>query len=119
MNEWPGAWSSDWTFYDGTVAHKCSECPEYGPCPRQGFVYKDIVDVFPPVEHICRVYWGSHGCALERGHKEPCVCDCCRCKPHDETSHEREGCVAAPPYYGPDTKFYGEDVKDRGLPGRD
>ena len=51
------------------------------------------------MEHCCRVYWGSHGCHLERGHDGPHLCD--------------EDCsVGAPPYYGPDvvTRFYGEDA---------
>ena len=64
----------------------------------------------------CRVYWGSHGCQLPRGHDGPCECGCCECDPHDEDSHEREGCVAKWPYYGPETWFYGEDVASRGLP---
>lgn len=51
----------------------------------------------------CRVYWGSHGCARPLGHEGDHWCDCCECDNHPE-----EGCVAGPPYYGPDTRFYGE-----------
>jgi hypothetical protein len=65
---------------------------------------------------IADVNWGSHGCMSERGHDGDCWCDCCGCEPHDEASLERYGCVAGPPYYGADTKFYGDDVKARGLP---
>lgn len=27
------------------------------------------------VERRCRVYWGSHGCQLDRGHEGPHRCD--------------------------------------------
>ena len=59
----------------------------------------------------CRVHWGTHGCCLRRGHHpgSPHVCACCACKDHDG-DHEENGCVACPPYYGPETKFYGEDA---------
>lgn len=63
-------------------------------------------------DNECRVYWGSHGCDLPRGHdpvKQPHACDCCECRDHDR-DHEAEGCVALPPYYGPGTKFVGEDA---------
>lgn len=60
----------------------------------------------------CRVYWGSHGCDLERGHDGHCECCCC-C----DGEHEGGGsCVGMHPYYGPETRFYGEDVGARGLP---
>jgi hypothetical protein len=63
----------------------------------------------------CRVYWGSHGCRLERGHGGPHLCGCA-----DEagvdlvTRRHADGSlnVGAPPYYGPDTNFYGEDATD-------
>lgn len=55
----------------------------------------------------CRVYWGSHGCERPRGHDGDHWCDCCECADHPD---EDEGCVAGPPYYGPETRFYGEDV---------
>lgn len=61
-----------------------------------------------------RVYWGSHGCARPVGHDGPCWCDCCECEDH-EAEHEDEGCVAGPPYYGPQTHFYGEDVPGRNV----
>ena len=63
----------------------------------------------------CRVYWGSHGCHLEREHDGDCECDCCDCDPHVAGT----GCVGKAPYYGPDTRFYGEDFEARGLPGHD
>jgi hypothetical protein len=61
----------------------------------------------------CRVYWGSHGCKLPRGHEGPHVCDCCDCDDHErDHDHGDWICVAAPPYYGADTRFYGEDAAD-------
>lgn len=56
----------------------------------------------------CRVYWGSHACALERGHDGPHLCSCADIPPE-------HGGVGGPPYYGPGTRFYGEDT---GLPVR-
>lgn len=65
----------------------------------------------------CRVYWGSHGCRFGRGHTGDCECDCCECPDHPHHPEEGEwACVAKPPYYGPETKFYGEDAAGRGLP---
>ncbi len=63
----------------------------------------------------CRVYWGSHGCQLNRGHDGVCVCDD-SCRP--DADEIADGMIDAgrPPYYGPDTVFYGEDAADRGLP---
>jgi hypothetical protein len=58
----------------------------------------------------CRVYWGSHGCDLTRGHEGHCVCRSCY-DPKDT-----EGYVGVWPYYGPETQFYGEDAAARGLP---
>lgn len=57
---------------------------------------------------LCRVYWGSHGCDLPKGHhlgEGPdrfCRCDCV-----DSASELGDGGVL---YYGPDTRLYGEDV---------
>lgn len=59
----------------------------------------------------CQVYWGSHGCMFAEGHDGPCVCACCEC---DGPTCEPE-CVARPPYYGPDTRFYGEGAVRLGL----
>lgn len=64
----------------------------------------------------CRVYWGSHGCKHPRGHSPdiPHACDCCElcgCGP-DQCE---PGCVAKPPYYGADTRFYGEDAEALGM----
>jgi hypothetical protein len=113
-------WSMDGVRGDGTVVHTCSQCPGDRPCPRQMAIPKDITRgtaaSLVPLTAYCDVNWGSHGCMRERGHDGDCWCDCCECDPHDETSLERYGCVAGPPYYGTDTKFYGDDVKARGLP---
>lgn len=63
---------------------------------------------------LCRVYWGTHACCHERGHDGPHECDCCECEDH-AANHEHQDengewvCVAKPPYYGPQTTFYGED----------
>ncbi len=68
----------------------------------------------------CRVYWGSHGCDLERGHEGDCECLCCDCPPGHhpwiDWPSEHVLCVAKAPYYGAETRFYGEDVRERGLP---
>jgi hypothetical protein len=71
-----------------------------------------------PPEGFCRVYWGSHGCDLERGHVErdgtPHDCGCCECVNHPDPDPDNPGnapsCVATAPYYGPETRFYGEDA---------
>ncbi len=59
-------------------------------------------------DQICRVYWGSHGCHLPRGHDGPHLCDCADW-PDWQTDDEADN-VGTPPYYGPNTRFYGEDV---------
>ena len=62
----------------------------------------------------CRVYWGSHGCDLPRGHAgDGHDCGCCECQNHPDPD---SGCVAKPPYYGPETRFYGEEAVALGLP---
>lgn len=63
----------------------------------------------------CHVYWGSHGCHRPAGHGPdvPHECDCCECEQHPD---EDSGCVAKPPYYGEQTRFYGEDAVALGLP---
>jgi len=65
----------------------------------------------------CRVYWNTHGCALERGHDGPHVCNCAiedegTFDPETHEYYDDPGCfnVGAPPYYGPDTNFFGEDA---------
>ena len=72
-----------------------------------------VTAAFPP----CRVYWGSHGCDLERGHAgrdgTPHDCGCCECgehHPYPDWPDEGVLCVATEPYYGPGTNFYGEDA---------
>jgi len=62
----------------------------------------------------CRVYWGSHGCYLGRGHKGPHRCQCA----DDPDAEDEDGDavnVGAFPYYGlvgAVTNFYGEDVRE-------
>jgi hypothetical protein len=76
----------------------------------------------PPPEGRCRVYWGSHGCMHPRGHDPdllPHQCDCCECgehHPYPEWPGTWVTCVARPPYYGPETLFYGEEAEALGLP---
>lgn len=61
-----------------------------------------------PIEP-CRVYWGSHGCHLPRGHHRltPEFERYCRCECADD---EEDGNVGGFPYYGNGTSFYGEDA---------
>lgn len=82
--------------YEG-FAHTSSDMPPCSVCDGRGSLKAAA----------CRVYWGSHGCQLERGHDGPHECDCCTCDDHPDPG---SGCVASPPYYGPGTTFYGEDV---------
>lgn len=74
-----------------------------------GFI---LVSTSKPLFEFCRVYWGSHGCIFRRGHVQPHECDCCECENHELNPYDEDGvlCVGKPPYYGSDTKFYGEDV---------
>lgn len=69
-------------------------------------------DISP--EHYCRVYWGSHGCSLARGHEGEHVCDCSIAPDGSLLPHMNDapgsGNVGRAPYYGPDTRFYGEDA---------
>lgn len=75
--------------------------------------YRDIA-----VEQLfCRTYWGSHGCTLPRGHDGPCICSCAfddegEFDPKTREYYDDPGVfnVGLPPYYGPDTHFYGEDA---------
>lgn len=67
------------------------------------------------MEKLCEVYWGSHGCRFERGHEGGCECDCCTCGDRHPDAGDGVLCVAKPPYYGPDTNFYGDDAAGRGL----
>lgn len=67
----------------------------------------------------CRVYWGSHGCMLERGHDgaHHCVCDLDGdFDPVTRLDSDGVHNVGGPPYYGPETRFYGEDAETLGLP---
>ncbi|NDQ58565.1 MAG: hypothetical protein GZ088_15975 [Acidipila sp.] len=71
----------------------------------------------------CKVYWGSHGCqgshgcCLESGHKGPHRCECADDPDVDLVTREFKSDpgvfnVGAFPYYGPETNFYGEDVRE-------
>lgn len=61
----------------------------------------------------CRVYWGSHGCMLERGHDGEHLCSCTFengvMLPHMNDA-PGFGNVGRAPYYGAETRFYGEDA---------
>lgn len=68
-------------------------------------------------EESCRVYWGSHGCDRPRGHDGPHWCECCTCEPGEHPNPVDEDgdeylCVGGPPYYGDDTRFFGEDYAE-------
>lgn len=67
-----------------------------------GMVFTGMVtaEIREGTDDLCDVFWGSHGCRFHRGHEGQCECDC----------------GFGPPYYGPDTHFYGDDVRERGLP---
>ena len=87
-----------------------------GPQAYDPYVFIEVeVEVVAERGHgpDCRVYWGSHGCRYPRGHYGAHECDCCKCADHAKSNEIEPGvtCVAKPPYYGPQTKFYGEDVK--------
>ena len=56
--------------------------------------------------NYCRIYWGSHGCDLERGHEGNHRCGCA-----DDPQFQGPGNVGGYPYYGRwMTWFYGEDA---------
>lgn len=86
----------------------------YGTAYELDFSGPAGVPAFEP----CRVYWGSHGCALPRGHADgpdgtPHLCECALDGDYDpETRLDADGVknVGGPPYYGPETRFYGEDA---------
>lgn len=62
----------------------------------------------------CRVYWGSHGCCLERGHDGEHLCICTFAEDGSLLPHmddDDNGNVGRAPYYGPDTRFYGDDAQ--------
>jgi len=61
---------------------------------------------------LCEVFWGSHGCCRFIDHPGLCYCICCTCPP---STHHLPECVAYAPYYGLETRFYGEDAERRGL----
>jgi hypothetical protein len=65
------------------------------------------------VDEGCRVYWGSHGCRLQRGHAGHHECECARDQDGNLEPKFVDGAhnVGAYPWYGPDTNFYGEDAQ--------
>lgn len=67
----------------------------------------------------CDTYWGSHGCDLPKGHDGPRICDCAlmdngEYHPDTRTYYDEPGVVnvGAPPCYGPETHFYGDDIPE-------
>lgn len=58
----------------------------------------------------CRVYWGTHGCKLKRGHEGGHLCECTFDTLGRLIPHGKGGNVGRAPYYGPNTVFYGEDA---------
>lgn len=65
---------------------------------------------------LCRVYWGSHGCRFVRGHEGTCECDCADQVTPEDLADPGFMDASRSPYYGPETRFYGEDAAARGLP---
>jgi hypothetical protein len=67
-----------------------------------------------PGKPLCDVYWGSHGCDKRRHHRgSRHKCDPCKWGPLHALAqllgmHRR--CAERWPYYGPETRFYGEDT---------
>jgi len=63
----------------------------------------------------CRVYWNSHGCELERGHDGPHLCLCALEGGFDKLTRKYpDGSinVGEPPYYGAETRFFGDDAEE-------
>lgn len=73
-----------------------------------GYVVDQIVGFDAADQGGCEVFWGSHGCGLDRDHEGPCECGCCHCENHPDPD---SGCVGRAPFYGPDTRFWGEDAQ--------
>jgi len=63
------------------------------------------------IRESCRVYWGSHGCNLPRGHEGAHDCQCCECGDAHPDAGDGVLCVSTAPYYGEGTRFYGEDAE--------
>lgn len=63
----------------------------------------DMLTYWDDIRGACKTFWNSHGCHRPTGHEGGHWCDCCLCVDHPDPD---SGCVAGPPYYGPDTKFY-------------
>ena len=75
-----------------------------------------VVGTWDNADMSCRVYWGSHACTHDRGHAGPHECDCCDCVSHpDPIETAGHHCVAKPPYFGPQTLFYGDEAEAEGL----
>jgi hypothetical protein len=70
-----------------------------------------MTETDPRFTRDCSVYWGSHGCDLDAGHGGSCVCYCSIMEALGKDGYVLDGAgnVGAWPYYGPDTKFYGDD----------
>lgn len=80
-------------------------------------IWEQVSDNGSMTTNTCRVFWGSHGCELERGHAGHHECDCCDCPNHEATQGhavDEDGdeflCVGKHPYFGPSTRFFGEDA---------
>lgn len=131
----PGVFSAE--HINGRPPERCTYCVR---CARAGYLFgfftpddEDLRDAFrlwairlergqrlepggQRDEH-CRVYWGSHGCHFPRGHDpvlRPHACGCA--VDPDEFDEEGPNPAGRPPYYGPGTRFYGEDAEALGLP---
>lgn len=113
-----GGW--EYTLYaDGSETAATWDCNADGEIELTGVKVSPPAPPLPPGFQFCHVYWGSHGCHKQRGHEDDCECDCCHCGEHHpfpDWPDESVLCVAKAPYYGPETRFYGEDVVARGLP---
>jgi hypothetical protein len=113
----------DWLSKYGTAMNRLYTDPGTSPGELEGIVpaVAALGGSFPPAEGFCDVNWGSHGCMHPRGHDVsiPHECPCCECGEHHPYPRWPDTgvlCVAKPPYYGPETRFYGDDVAALGLP---
>lgn len=101
-----GSVTSEWEGEDG-VRHK-------EVAPPVPFKIPDGYEWRMRGDEGCEVYWGSHGCALRKGHEGDCFCECAFDNDGNRLPCEDdEGCrnVGGPPYYGAGTRFYGDDMR--------